>query len=115
MEKYENIISSHINLQGTGMLRKTLIIFLPLLLSCNLGASQLSNSETIKLIDAEFDICLSTKPKANLSLVECAGETTESWDKELNVRYRNLLKTLSPIQQASLRHSQRLWIKFRDV
>ena len=97
------------------MLKGTLTIFLPLLLSCNLGASEISNSETTKRIDAEFDSCLAAKPKANLSLLECSDEITESWDKELNSRYRKLIKTLNPSEEAALRHSQRLWIKFRDA
>jgi len=102
-------------LQGRNMLNRTLIIFLPLLLSCNLIASELTNSTTIKQIEAAFETCLDSKPQVNSSLTECASLTTQLWDKELNARYKKLIKTLNPTEETALRNSQRKWMKFRDA
>jgi len=96
-------------------LKRTLIIFLPLLLSFNLSASDSDKTQTVKRIDAEFDKCLSTKPKHTNSLSECATLSTVSWDKELNSRYKKLIKTLNSSEEAALRQSQRQWIRFRDA
>jgi uncharacterized protein YecT (DUF1311 family) len=35
-------------------------------------------------------------------------------DKDLNRRYKNLIKSLNPISIKSLREQQRLWLKFRE-
>lgn len=50
-----------------------------------------------------------------LEMVECAGESYERWDRELNLQYKRLMDVLPPEGQQALRESQRKWIAFRDA
>ena len=43
------------------------------------------------------------------------AEGAERWDKELNLVYGRLMKSLSPSQIESLKTAQRAWITFRDA
>lgn len=51
---------------------------------------------------------------ATADYVSCIGAEINWQDKYLNRRYQDLMKALTPPQQAKLRDAQRAWIGFRD-
>ena len=38
----------------------------------------------------------------------------KEWDKELNIVYQKIMKTVNPVTRNKLRNAQRAWIKYRD-
>lgn len=50
-----------------------------------------------------------------LGMRMCLSESYEKWDRELNRLYHALRKELTNEGKEALRHSQKLWIKFRDA
>ena len=45
---------------------------------------------------------------------EALRKTEEEWDKELNIVYQKIMKTVNPVTRNKLRNAQRAWIKYRD-
>lgn len=45
---------------------------------------------------------------------EALRKTEEEWDKELNIVYQKIMKTVNPVTKNKLRNAQRAWIKYRD-
>ena len=45
---------------------------------------------------------------------EALRKTEEEWDKELNIVYQKIMKTVNPVTKNKLRNVQRAWIKYRD-
>lgn len=64
-----------------------------------------------EMYDAEYQKCneLTTQ-----GIVECVGVATKEWDRRLNGSYRALMERSDAQQQAPLKATQRLWIKYRD-
>lgn len=48
-------------------------------------------------------------------MINCANNAYDSWDTELNKKYRALLAKLSPADAVKLKDSQRKWLAFRDA
>jgi uncharacterized protein YecT (DUF1311 family) len=67
-------------------------------------------------IDAALDQCLA-KPdgESTEGMVACFGAAYQSWDKELNGVYRELLDSLDADQKEALKTAQRQWLAFRDA
>ena len=45
---------------------------------------------------------------------EALRKTEEEWDKELNIVYQKIMKTVNPVTKNKLRNAQRAWIKYGD-
>ena len=45
---------------------------------------------------------------------EALRKMEKEWDKELNIVYQKIMKTVNPVTRNKLRNAQRAWIKFRD-
>lgn len=45
---------------------------------------------------------------------EALRKMEKEWDKELNIVYQKIMKTVNPVTKNKLRNAQRAWIKFRD-
>lgn len=64
-------------------------------------------------IAEELDQCIEQDPSTS-GQVECIAIALEQWDQELNRVYTILMNRLDDESKATLRASQRQWIKFRD-
>lgn len=45
---------------------------------------------------------------------EALRKMEKEWDKELNIVYQKIMKTVNPVTKNKLRNTQRAWIKYRD-
>ena len=54
------------------------------------------------------------KNNSTAGLVAAYDKALKSWDKELNKQYQKLMAGLDAEGKASLKHSQRAWIIYRD-
>jgi len=45
---------------------------------------------------------------------EALRKMEKEWDKELNIVYQKIMKTVNPVTKNKLRNAQRAWIKFRN-
>ena len=45
---------------------------------------------------------------------EALRKMEKEWDKELNIVYQKIMKTVNPVTKNKLRNAQRAWIKYRD-
>jgi uncharacterized protein YecT (DUF1311 family) len=48
-------------------------------------------------------------------IMACFGTAVATADRKLNEVYGEIIKSLSPEDQASLRSAERLWVQFRDA
>ena len=64
--------------------------------------------------DKNFESCLSNKKLTTADMTNCAHDSLNDWDNELNLVYNKLIKHLSPSGKEALKLSQREWIKHRD-
>lgn len=58
--------------------------------------------------------CAQKEPTTR-GMVECYGQGTQRWDREMNRAYAALLGTLDGAQKKAVTRSQRQWVKFRDA
>lgn len=79
-----------------------------------LAAPAHAHTEADHALDASDAACYDGAV-TTVDMVECAGESYERWDRELNLQYKRLMAVLSPEGQEALRESQRKWIAFRDA
>ncbi len=64
-----------------------------------------------EMYDAEYQKC---NKLTTVGIVDCVGVATKNWDRRLNDSYRALMERSEVEQQAPLKATQRLWIKYRD-
>lgn len=65
-------------------------------------------------IEQSLDACLEENV-STAGIIECNDKAIKAWDTELNKVYKSLMSKLDKKTQASLKQSQRQWIKFRDA
>ena len=53
-------------------------------------------------------------PGHDVQQKDALREMYEEWDKELNIVYQKIMKTVNPVTKNKLRNAQRAWIKYRD-
>jgi uncharacterized protein YecT (DUF1311 family) len=67
-------------------------------------------------LDEFLDRCLAQSNHGSTAgQVECANQTKQRWDDEMNQDYRRLADRLAPKSQTLLRDAQRRWIQYRDA
>lgn len=67
-------------------------------------------------IEQALDQCLeSPEGMSTHGQRACLDQATQSWDRELNRLWAELMKALPDAAKTQLRSSQRLWISFRDA
>lgn len=75
----------------------------------------LQGQESKHEIDLALDNCLESEHNfTTAAMTECFTIAAKSWDLELNNKYRELQKHLSPAQKERLKASQKQWILYRD-
>ena len=76
-------------------------------------ASAADKADIEKRYSVIYSDCME-KAGSTAEYVDCIGAEINWQDKYLNRRYQDLMKALTPPQQARLRDAQRAWIVFRD-
>jgi uncharacterized protein YecT (DUF1311 family) len=67
------------------------------------------------IIDKELSTCLDSDSNySTAAMADCFKIAAEKWDAELNIKYKEVLRHLSPSQKELFRSSQKQWIVFRD-
>jgi len=110
------------NLLSRTSLRSALMAISIIAVSASFGmpgntsaAQSVDMRSRIASVEAESDECKAKNP-SGMGLRLCAIEELETWDKELNVAYRLLMKDLgSDAAKAELRSVQRTWLTYRDA
>lgn len=64
-------------------------------------------------IDKRLEECIEKNP-TTAGMTNCAYESMDAWDKEMNVVYKKLMKRLDTKGKTALKKSQIQWLKFRD-
>jgi len=83
----------------------TLIIVIPLV--------SWAGKDVVDPIDKTFKECID-KDATTAGMANCAIQSMEAWDKELNLVYAKLMKRLDGKGKAALKKSQIQWLKYRD-
>lgn len=65
-------------------------------------------------IDSYLEACINAD-STTAGMVNCTNQAYSLWDKELNIKYTNLMSALAPTDKQALRNAQRQWIAFRDA
>ncbi len=66
-------------------------------------------------IDAQFQREMDQSGGVTVDMRNAQGRAYESWDRELNKVYRELMTLLSAEEKSLLRDAQRAWLTFRDT
>jgi uncharacterized protein YecT (DUF1311 family) len=78
------------------------------------GTMSLAQSPVMHNIDKELDECVEKSENfTTQGTLDCIVKATEKWDKELNVKYKALMKLLTPDQKVKLKLSQKAWLDYR--
>ena len=65
-------------------------------------------------IDKALGVCIEKDP-STAGLTECTTRAYQSWDRELNKNYGELMRKLKAPQKEALKAAQLEWIKQRDA
>lgn len=65
-------------------------------------------------IDSAMNGCLS-RVSTTLSMINCVQVAQRSWDKELDIVFKQLIKKLAPKARQSLYKSQNSWLQYREA
>jgi Uncharacterized protein conserved in bacteria len=65
-------------------------------------------------IDKALGVCVDKDP-STAGMTECTARAYQSWDRELNKNYGELMRKLKPVQKEALKTAQLEWIKQRDA
>ena len=64
-------------------------------------------------IDRYLESCIDAD-STTAGMLNCTSQAYSLWDKELNIKYTNLMSGLGQADKEVLRKAQRQWIAFRD-
>ena len=93
------------------MKKRFLLALAALTLGCSIGAAQELDQNPI---DVHYAACLA-RDTSTENIYVCAFEAYASWDKVLDQQLKRLLRNLkSDKDRASVKHSQDVWMSFRD-
>ena len=65
-------------------------------------------------IDAYQQSCIAADP-TTAGMTNCTNQARGLWEKEMEIKYMNLLSVLKPEEKKVLQHSQRQWMAYRDA
>lgn len=91
-----------------------LSIALLILVPCAYAAERFCDTDSIHPIDAQFEREIAQSGGVTADMRDAQGKAHESWDKELNRVYGELMSQLSAEEKVLLRDAQRAWLSFRD-
>ncbi|MFC2993675.1 lysozyme inhibitor LprI family protein [Halomonas tibetensis] len=95
----------------TTFLTVALVSFAP----CVFAAETFCGTGRLHPIDLQFQREMDQSGGVTVDIRNAQGRAYESWDKELNREYRELMALLSSEEKVSLREAQRAWLSFRDA
>jgi uncharacterized protein YecT (DUF1311 family) len=86
---------------------------LPANLDAHYENAYISEARVEALTSATYRRCMDRSGGVTVAMRDCAGVEYDRIDALLNQRYQQLMRTLSPRDQARLRRSERHWLAFR--
>ena len=85
-----------------------------LLISSISISGQYKNALISRMSDFRNSVFANVDEGNDFEQKEALRKTEEEWDKELNIVYQKIMKTVNPVTKNKLRNVQRAWIKYRD-
>ena len=85
-----------------------------LLISSSSISGQYKNVLISRMSDFRNSVFTNADEGNDFQQKEALRKTEEEWDKELNIVYQKIMKTVNPVTRNKLRNAQRAWIKYRD-
>ena len=85
-----------------------------LLISSISISGQYKNALISRMSDFRNSVFANVDEGNDFEQKEALRKTEEEWDKELNIVYQKIMKTVNPVTKNKLRNAQRAWIKYRD-
>ena len=83
--------------------------------SCAYATDTFCDTGRIHPIDAKFEREMDQSDGVTVYMRNAQGRAYESWDRELNRIYRELMAALPAKEKVLLRDAQRSWITFRET
>jgi len=110
-KKYKKEPSSFIVTSQTILM--FIIVLYTLFEVINASATIAAENEVKHPIDFQLKHCIDSN-STTAGMNTCTFEAINSWDKEMNKVYKELMAALPVNQKAMLKKSQVTWLKFRD-
>jgi len=97
------------------MVRTSLIILVVSVLSLA-GSAQASQPSSAKAtFSKKYQDCMDHAGYVDAQMSICEDDEFARQDAGLNLAYRSLIATLSPVRKIALQKAERAWITFRDA
>ena len=85
-----------------------------LIISVSAFSGQYKDALVNRMRDFRSSVFANVSKGNDFEQKEALRKTEEEWDKELNIVYQKIMKTVNPVTKNKLRNAQRAWIKYRD-
>ena len=85
-----------------------------LIISASAFSDQYKNSLVNRMSDLRRSVFATVNEGNDFEQKEALRKMEKEWDKELNIVYQKIMKTVNPVTKNKLRNAQRAWIKYRD-
>lgn len=91
-------------------MKPALLLFTLLALAMPLRADDEKKHPIDQALDAAME-----RDSSTAGMVQAVSKANKDWDKEMNVLYQDLKKTMKPEEWAALVAAQKAWIVYRDA
>ena len=85
-----------------------------LIISVSAFSGQYKDALVNRMSDLRRSVFATVNEGNDFERKEALRKMEKEWDKELNIVYQKIMKTVNPVTKNKLRNAQRAWIKFRD-
>lgn len=76
---------------------------------------QINNSPDTSKADSVLYLCLDSADNQNTQgTVQCYLKAMDAWDKQMNINYKLLMKTLGNSEKSKLKSTQKKWLEYRN-
>ena len=85
-----------------------------LIISVSAFSGQYKDALVNRMSDLRRSVFATVNEGNDFEQKEALRKMEKEWDKELNIVYQKIMKTVNPVTRNKLRNAQRAWIKYRD-
>ena len=85
-----------------------------LIISVSAFSGQYKDALVNRMSDLRRSVFATVNEGNDFERKEALRKMEKEWDKELNIVYQKIMKTVNPVTKNKLRNAQRAWIKYRD-
>ena len=85
-----------------------------LIISVSAFSGQYKDALVNRMSDLRRSVFATVNEGNDFERKEALRKMEKEWDKELNIVYQKIMKTVNPVTRNKLRNAQRAWIKYRD-